>query len=88
MNGSADNVSQIVQTFQKKKMGLIVVQEDGQKRNNWLPLNALKVVSEKLRVPLIDVCSVASFYRGFSHTPRGKHQKGTVNTTKRSYDPF
>ncbi len=54
-------------------MGLIAVLQDIQEKYNWLPPDALRLVAEELCVPLIDVYSVASFYRAFSLTPRGKH---------------
>lgn len=66
-------VAKIIEKYRKKKTGLIAVLQDIQEAYNWLPPEALKMVSNALCIPLIDVYSVASFYRAFSLTPRGKH---------------
>jgi NADH-quinone oxidoreductase subunit F len=40
---------------------------------NWLPLEALKLVSEGMDIPYPYLYGVMSFYTMFSPTPRGKH---------------
>ena len=49
---------------------------------NYLPAWALKYISEKLNIPLIQVYGVASYYDAFHLKPRGKHHirvcKGTA----------
>jgi NADH-quinone oxidoreductase subunit E len=40
---------------------------------NYLPADALKRVSERMKIPAIQVYQVASFYKAFSLKPRGKH---------------
>ncbi|KYK38715.1 MAG: NADH-quinone oxidoreductase subunit NuoE [Theionarchaea archaeon] len=52
---------------------LISILLDVQDEYNYLPEEALTTVAEKLGVPLINVYSVATFYKVFSLTPRGKH---------------
>ncbi|MBU7028133.1 MAG: NADH-quinone oxidoreductase subunit NuoE [Theionarchaea archaeon] len=52
---------------------LISILLDIQDEYNYLPEDALTVVAEKLGIPLINVYSVATFYKVFSLTPRGKH---------------
>ena len=58
-----------------KKHGklLISVLQEVQKYYNYLPREALKLLSQKLNIPLRDIYGVASFYRSFSFTPKGKH---------------
>jgi NADH:ubiquinone oxidoreductase subunit E len=58
-----------------KKHGrfLIPVLQDIQERYNYLPEELLSEVAEKLGQPLRDVYGVATFYRAFSLTPKGKH---------------
>ena len=57
--------------FQKR--ALIPILQDIQSEYNYLPELALRIVARSLEVPLIDVISVATFYRAFSLKPRGKH---------------
>jgi len=52
---------------------LIAVLQEIQDRDHYLSEKALRDVSERLCIPLIDVYSVATFFRAFSLKPRGKH---------------
>jgi NADH:ubiquinone oxidoreductase subunit E len=52
---------------------LIPVLHDIQEEFNYLPKDELKIVAERLNVPLSQVYSVATFYKGFSLEPRGVH---------------
>lgn len=58
-----------------KKHGnlLIAILQEIQKYYNYLPGEALKIISEKLEIPLRDIYGVASFYKSFSFSPKGKH---------------
>ncbi len=73
MKTNTKKITQIVNKYKRKKMGLIAVLQDIQEEYNWLPPDDLKLVAEELCVPLIDVYSFASFYRAFSLAPIGKH---------------
>ena len=57
--------------FEKK--ALISILQDIQEEYNYLPQEALKIVSETLGIPLIDIVGVVTFYQAFSLEPRGKH---------------
>ena len=52
---------------------LIAVLQEIQDRDHYLSESALRDVSDKLKIPFIDVYSVATFFRAFSLKPRGKH---------------
>ena len=52
---------------------LISILLEIQSEYNYLPKDALIRVSERLNIPLIQVYSVATFYKSFSLKPRGKH---------------
>jgi NADH-quinone oxidoreductase subunit E len=66
-------IGNIIQKYGAKKEMLIPILQDIQSEYNWLSQDAITEVSEKLDIPLIDVYGVASFYKQFSLTPRGKH---------------
>ncbi|KPJ72577.1 hypothetical protein AMJ52_05890 [candidate division TA06 bacterium DG_78] len=66
-------VSKIIDKYPTSKSSVLSVLQDIQEKYNWLPPDALRMISIKLGVPLIDIYSVATFYRAFSLTPRGKH---------------
>ncbi len=56
-----------------RKDSLIAILQDIQSEYNYLPQDALRSVAADLKVPLSDVVAVATFYRAFSLTPRGRH---------------
>jgi NADH:ubiquinone oxidoreductase subunit E len=66
-------VSEILTEKQKNRAVLIHAFHKTQKEYNYLPEEALKEISQGLGVPLSDVYSVASFYKQFYFTPRGKN---------------
>lgn len=52
---------------------LIEVLQDVQENYGYIPEEAMTAVSNELGVPLVDVYSVASFYKAFSLKPQGKN---------------
>ena len=66
-------IASIIKKYRGNKSSLLAVLQDIQAKYNWLPPLAIETVSDQLCVPLIDVYSVATFYRAFSLVPRGKH---------------
>jgi NADH-quinone oxidoreductase subunit E len=66
-------VESVVNKWKNDKSNLISILLDIQDEYNYLPQESLLMVSEQLNVPLINVYSVATFYKVFSLEPRGKH---------------
>ncbi len=52
---------------------LLATLRDIQNEYGYLPEEKLQEVATQLKMPLIDVYGVATFYRSFSLTPRGRH---------------
>lgn len=68
-----DRIDAVVQSYSAEKSALIAILQEIEDMYGYLPAWALKRVSEKLDVPLIQVYGVASFYDAFHLTPRGKN---------------
>lgn len=66
-------VQSIIKKYNRKKEFLICILQDIQTKYGYLPKDALIFVSNKLEIPLIQVYSVATFFKAFSLQPRGKH---------------
>ncbi len=66
-------VDKIIESYSYEKSALIAVLQEIENSYGYLPPWTLRHVSEKLKVPLIQVYGVASFYDAFHLTPRGKH---------------
>ena len=66
-------IKSFVTKYNSQKRALISILQDIQEEYNYLPQDALRIVSETLGIPLIDIVGVATFYRAFSLEPRGRH---------------
>ena len=53
--------------------GLISVLEEIQKEDSYLSESSLRLVAKETGYSLVDIYSVATFYRAFSLKPKGKH---------------
>ncbi len=66
-------VDEIVAKYQGDKSALIQVLIEVQRQKRWLSKETLKQVSERLGVALTQIYHIATFYKTFSLTPRGRH---------------
>ena len=66
-------VDKIVESYFCEGSALIAILQEIENLYGYLPTWALRYVSERLNVPLIQVYGVASFYDAFHLSPRGKH---------------
>ncbi len=73
MAGVAGLVSKVVDGYVKDRDMLIQILLDLQNGFGWLPEEALAEVSKQLKVPLTRVYQVATFYKAFSLSPKGRH---------------
>jgi len=68
-----ETLDAILDRYNRNPAQLIPILQDVQAEENYLPREALEVISEKLDIPLVRIYSVATFYKAFSLKPRGKH---------------
>jgi NADH:ubiquinone oxidoreductase subunit E len=66
-------VNRILKSYSYEKSALIMILQEIENLYGYLPAWALRHVSEKLNIPMIQVYGVASFYDAFHLIPRGKH---------------
>jgi NADH-quinone oxidoreductase subunit E len=67
------NTDKIISKYEGDESALIQVLLELQRENQWLSRDVLRMVGERLRVPLIQVYHVATFYKAFNLVPRGRH---------------
>lgn len=67
------SVDLIVDKYQEKRTALISILHEVQDRYRYLPAEALRMVASRLRMDINEIYGVATFYKSFSLTPRGKH---------------
>ncbi len=73
MDVQTARVNALIRQHDSQKKALIAILQDIQAEYRYLPPDALRAVARALKIPLIDVIGVATFYRAFSLKPRGKH---------------
>jgi NADH-quinone oxidoreductase subunit E len=66
-------VTGVLEKHGRQSSLLVSILQDIQEELSYLPEEALTAVSEGLKLPQTRVYSVATFFRAFSLTPRGKH---------------
>ena len=66
-------ISTILEAHRSQPHKLIEALQDVQQHFGYISENSMRSVSKELGVPLMEVYSVASFYKAFSLKPRGKN---------------
>ncbi len=67
------DISSILEKYESNSGFLVSILQDIQKEHNYLPKETLVQVSQGLEIPLSQVHHVATFFKAFSLTPRGRH---------------
>jgi NADH-quinone oxidoreductase subunit E len=70
---SEGNMSQAAKKHNEKQVGIISTLEGIQEEFGYLPEEALRNLANETGHSLIDIYGVATFFKAFSLTPRGKH---------------
>lgn len=66
-------IDEMVDRYDGDKNALIQILIDIENKFNWISKPAIIWVSERLRVPVSLIYQIATFYKIFSLTPRGRH---------------
>ena len=67
-------IDAIVDRYERKESAILAILQDIQAKEKYLPREALEYVGEKLHLPINRIYRIATFYRAFSLTPRGRHE--------------
>jgi NADH-quinone oxidoreductase subunit E len=73
VNVELDKVKSFVDKHACDPSALIAILQDIQAEYNYLPQRALLALSQMLKVSMVDIIGVATFYSAFSLEPRGEH---------------
>jgi NADH:ubiquinone oxidoreductase subunit E len=68
-----DRVVTIIDKHRSTRGGLMAILDEVQAGYGYLPAEALRAVAARTGRSLVDIYGVATFYKSFSLTPRGKH---------------
>jgi NADH-quinone oxidoreductase subunit E len=67
-------VGELCQQHLRSRSSLVMLLQDVQSRYGYLPREVLKEISREMDMPLSRIYGLATFYRSFSLTPRGRHE--------------
>ena len=67
-------IDAIVERYEGKESAILAILQDIQAKEKYLPKEALEYVGPRLHIPLNKIYRIATFYRAFSLTPRGRHE--------------
>jgi NADP-reducing hydrogenase subunit HndA len=68
-----EQIKKIIKAASGEAGALIRILQKVQGLLGYLPPEALRIVSEELKIPLSEIYGVVSFYSFFSMVPKGKH---------------
>lgn len=68
-----ERVDAILNRYSGERRWLINILFDIQAEFRYLPRDALEYVARRMAIPQVDIYGIATFYKAFSLTPRGKH---------------
>ncbi|MDP2971410.1 MAG: NAD(P)H-dependent oxidoreductase subunit E [Deltaproteobacteria bacterium] len=71
---SHEEIDTIIERYDGKPSAILAILQDIQSKEKYLPKEALEHLGGRLRIPLNKIYRVATFYRAFSLTPRGRHE--------------
>lgn len=69
-----EDIDTIIERYQAKGSAILAILQDIQAKERYLPREVLEQVGERLHIPINKIYRIATFYRAFSLTPRGKHE--------------
>lgn len=69
-----ERVNAIIDAYEADQACSLAILQEIQQEDNYLPKEALELVSQRLDLPRGHVYALATFYRTFSLKPMGKHR--------------
>lgn len=67
-------IDKVIEQYGAKESALLAILQDVQVEEKYLPKDTLEYVSQKMKIPLVQVFRIATFYNALSLKPRGRHK--------------
>jgi NADH-quinone oxidoreductase subunit E len=71
---SPSEIDSIIERYEGKESAILAILQDIQAKEKYLSKEALEHVGRQLHIPINKIYRIATFYRAFSLTPRGRHE--------------
>ena len=70
----AAKIDKIIKQYRSKESAILAILQDIQSEDKYLPREALEHVSQKMKIPLVNIFRIATFYNALSIKPRGRYK--------------
>jgi len=67
-------IDTIIERYEARESAILAILQDIQAKEKYLPKEVLEQVGQRLHIPINKIFRIATFYRAFSLTPRGRHE--------------
>ncbi len=67
-------IDRVIEQYGARESALLGILQDIQAEEKYLPKETLEYVSQKMKIPLVQVFRIATFYNALSLKPRGRHK--------------
>ena len=67
-------IDTIIERYEARESAILAILQDIQAKEKYLPKEVLEQVGQRLHIPINKIYRIATFYRAFSLTPRGRHE--------------
>ncbi|MCK4274917.1 MAG: NAD(P)H-dependent oxidoreductase subunit E [Phycisphaerae bacterium] len=74
MGVDLEPVGRLCESHVSNRTSLVMLLQETQDKYGYLPREVLKQITREIDVPLARLYGLATFYRSFTLTPRGKHE--------------
>ena len=64
----------IIEQYGGRESAILAILQDIQAKDKYLQKEALEYVSQKMKIPLVQIFRIATFYNALSLKPRGRHK--------------
>ncbi len=71
---SPSEINAVIERYEGRESAILAILQDIQAKEKHLPKEALEHLGLRLHIPLNKIYRIATFYRAFSLTPRGRHE--------------
>jgi NADH:ubiquinone oxidoreductase subunit E len=75
------DINTIIHNYRPEKRFTLAILQDIQKKFNFIPKEAIFILSDYLQVPASEIYSMATFYKALSLKPKGRHIIKVCNGT-------
>jgi len=67
------DIKKVIESYPRERRFALAVMQDLQRQLNYIPREGLEMLAEHIGCKVVELYSMATFYKALSLTPKGKH---------------